>query len=256
MILGFIGTGRITSSVIEGIFKSKLRIKKIYISPRNKTLAKKLSKRFKKVTISRNNQQLIDKSNWVFLAITPKVGDKILKKLNFKKNQKIVSFISSINLAQLKRIIGKKAKIIRAIPLPPISIRKGPVPICPPDKQVKSFFNQLGTTVEIKNEKSSINFWATSGMMAPFYELLKVLSDWLVKRGVKRNEAQKYITSLFVALSEDSVINSKKDLKYLVKDSQTPRGLNEQAVKKLRKAGFYQHLEKSLNGILKRLNKV
>ena len=256
MILGFLGTGRIASSVIEGIFKSKLKIKKIYVSPRNKIIAKKLSKRFKKITISRNNQQLIDKSNWVFLAVTPKVGDKILKKLNFRKNQKIVSFISTINLAQLKKVIGKKAKIVRAIPLPPISIRKGPVPICPPDKQVKSFFNQLGTTVEIKNEKSSINFWATSGMMAPFYELLKVLSDWLVKRGIKRNEAQKYITSLFVALSEDSAINSKKDLKYLVKDSQTSKGLNEQAVKKLRKSGFYRHLEKSLNGILKRLKKV
>ena len=256
MILGFLGTGRITSSVIEGVFKSKLRIKKIYISPRNKTIAKKLSKRFKKVTISRNNQQLIDKSNWVFLAVTPKVGNKILKTLNFKKNQKIVSFISTINLAQLKKAIGKKVKIVRAIPLPPISIRKGPIPICPPDKQVKSFFNQLGTTVEIKNEKSSINFWATSGMMAPFYELLKVLSDWLVKRGVRRNEAQKYITSLFVALSEDSIINSKKDLKYLVKDSQTPGGLNEQVVKQLRKDGFYRHLEKSLNSILKRLNKV
>ena len=256
MILGFLGTGRITSSVIEGIFKSRLRIKKIYISPRNKTIAKKLSKRFKKVTISKNNQQLVDKSKWVFLAVTPKVGVKILKKIDFKKNQKIISFISTINLTQLKKIIGKKIKIIRAIPLPPISIRKGPVPICPPDQQVKSFFNELGTTIEIKNEKSSINFWATSGMMAPFYEFLKVLTDWLVKRGVKRSEAQKYITSLFVALSEDSLINSKKDLKYLVEDSQTPKGLNEQALKKLRKEGFYRNLEKSLNGILKRLNKV
>ena len=256
MILGFLGTGRITSSVIEGIFKSKLKIKKIYISPRNKTIAKKLSKRFKKVTISKNNQQLVDKSKWVFLAVTPKVGVKILKKIDFKKNQKIISFISTINLTQLKKIIGKKIKIIRAIPLPPISIRKGPVPICPPDQQVKSFFNELGTTIEIKNEKSSINFWATSGMMAPFYEFLKVLTDWLVKRGVKRSEAQKYITSLFVALSEDSLINSKKDLKYLVEDSQTPKGLNEQALKKLRKEGFYRNLEKSLNGILKRLNKV
>ena len=256
MILGFLGTGRITSSVIEGIFKSKLRIKKIYISPRNKTLAKKLNKRFKKVTIAKNNQQLVDKSKWVFLAVTPKVGVKILKKLNFTKNQKVISFISTINLIQLKKIIGKKIKIIRAIPLPPISNRKGPVPICPPDKQGKSFFNELGTTVEIRNEKSSINFWATSGMMAPFYELLKVLTDWLIKRGIKRYEAQKYITSLFVALSEDSAINSKKDLKYLVKDSQTPKGLNEQAVKQLRKAGFYRDLEKSLNSILKRLNRV
>ena len=156
----------------------------------------------------------------------------------------------------MKKILGKKIKIVRAIPLPPISLKKGPVPICPPDKQVKGFFNKIGTTIEIKNEKLSKNFWATSAMMAPFYDILKVLSDWLVKRGIKRNEAQKYITSLFVALSEDAVVNSKKDLKYLVKDSQTPKGLNEQAVKQLRKAGFYRTLEKSLNSILKRLNKV
>ena len=256
MILGFIGTGRISSSVIEGIFKSNLKIKKIYISPRNRTIANKLNKRFKKVTISKNNQQLVDKSNWVFLAVTPKIGNKILKKLNFKKNQKIVSFISTINLTQLKKMIGKKSKIVRAIPLPPISIRKGPVPICPPDKQVKNFFNKLGTVVEIKNEKLSMNFWVTSGMMAPFYEYLKVLSNWLVRRGIKRKEAQRYITSLFVALSQDSSVNSEKDLKYLVKDSQTPGGLNEQTVKQLRKSGFYKKLEKSLNSIHKRLKKV
>jgi len=93
-------------------------------------------------------------------------------------------------------------------------------------------------------------------MMAPFYELLSTMSNWLVKRGVKRDKAQKYITSLFVALSEDAVVNSKKDLKHLVKESQTPKGLNEQGVKELRKAGFYKATEKTLNSILKRLNKV
>ena len=110
--------------------------------------------------------------------------------------------------------------------------------------------------VLFNNEKLSKNFWSTSGMMAPFYELLSTMSNWLVKRGVKRDKAQKYITSLFVALSEDAVVNSKKDLKFLVKESQTPRGLNEQGVKELRKAGFFRSTEKTLNSILKRLNKV
>jgi len=256
MRLGFIGTGKIASSVITGICNSKISFKKILVSARNRNIAQKLKRKFRKVSIAKNNQEIVNACNWVFLAVTPKVGKKIIPNLKFRSNQKVISFIATISLAQLKKAIGKKVKIIRAIPLPPISIRKGPVPICPPDKQVKSFFNKLGTTVEIKNEKSSKNFWATSGMMAPFYEMLKVLSDWLVKRGIKRNEAQKYITSLFVALSEDSVMNSKKDLKYLVKDSQTPKGLNEQAVKQLRKSGFYRSLEKSLNSILKRLNKV
>jgi pyrroline-5-carboxylate reductase len=152
-------------------------------------------------------------------------------------------------------MIKVNAKIVRAIPLPPISLKKGPVPIYPPNKKVKDFFNKIGTTIEIKSEKSSINFWAISGMMASFYELLKVMTSWLVKKGVKRDDAQKYITSLFLALSEDAEVNSKKDLKYLVKESQTPKGLNEQAINELLKSGFYKSLEKTLSSIHMRLNK-
>ena len=53
----------------------------------------------------------------------------------------------------------------------------------------------------------------------------------------------------------EAVINSKKHLKHLVAESQTPGGLNEQGVKELKRSGFYKSLEKSLNSILKRLNK-
>jgi len=256
MKIGFIGTGQIAKSTILGILKSNLKVEKIYISQRNKKISRLLRKKSKKIRIIINNQEIINKSNWVFLSITPTVGNKILKDLKFKKNQTIISFISTINMSLLKKYIKVKAKIVRAIPLPPISLRKGPVPIFPPNKKVKNFFNQLGTTVEIGNEKLSKNFWATSGMYASFYELLSTMSNWLVKRGIKRDKAQKYITSLFVALSENAIVNSKKDLKHLVKDSQTPRGLNEQGVKELRKAGFYRSTEKTLNSILKRLNKV
>ena len=255
MNIGFIGTGKIATAVISGIFKSSIVYKKITISPRNKKIAKQLKKKFNSITIAKNNQEIVDKCNWVFLSITPTVGEKIIKKLNFRSNQIIISFISTFTLDQLKKAIKVNAKIVRAIPLPPISLKKGPVPICPPNKKVKDFFNKIGTTVEIKNEKSSINFWVTSGMMAPFYELLRVMSDWLVRRGIKRDNAQKYITSLFLALSEDAVINSKKDLKYLVKDSQTPKGLNEQGIKELTKSGFYKKLENALNSIHKRLDK-
>ncbi len=243
MILGFIGTGKIASSVITGICKSNISYKKIIISPRNKKIAQGLKRKFKKIVIAKDNQQIVDQSNWVFLSVTPTVGEKIIKDLKFKSKQTIVSFISTITLSQLKKAIKVKAKIVRAIPLPP------------PNSKVKAFFNNLGTTVEIKNEKSSINFWSTSGMMAPFYEVLRVMTDWLVKRGVKRNNAQKYITSLFLALSQDAVENSKENLKNLVKESQTPKGLNEQGVKELTKAGFYKSLEKTLNSIHRRLNK-
>ena len=254
MKLGFIGTGQITKAVITGIINSKLKISKIFVSERNKKISKFLKFKSKKIKIIKNNQDIINKSDWVFLAVTPTVGNKILEQLKFNKRKLIISFISTINLTQLKKITGLKTNIVRAIPLPPIALCKGPVPIYPPNNKVKKFFDKLGSTVEINNEELSLNFWTTSAMMAPFYEILYFLSNWLVKKGIKKENAQKYISSLFLALSEDAY-NHRKDLKKLVKESQTPGGLNEQAVKDLRKAGFYKLLEKTSNRIIKRLNK-
>ena len=255
MKLGFIGTGHITKAVVEGILGSKIKFSRIYLSKRNKKISSNLNNRSKKIYILDNNQNIINKSNWVFLAVTPTVGNKILKNLKFKKNQTIISFISTIKMNELKKFVKVKSKIIRAIPLPFISLRKGPVPIFPPNKKVKFFFDKLGTSLEIKNEKLSLNFWSLSSMMAPFYEILNTLVNWLIKKGIKKQDAQKYITSLFLALSADAYNKSSKSLESLVKNSQTPKGLNQQALNELKKAGFFKNLVVTSNSILKRLKK-
>jgi len=255
MNLGFIGCGKITLSVVTGISKSTIKYNKIIISERNKKNSSTIKKKYKKIIIEKDNQKIIDKCDWIFLAVTPTVGEKILKDLKFKSNQIVISFISTISLNQLKKIIKKKIDIVRAIPLPPISLKEGPVPICPPNKKVKAFFDKLGSTVEIKNEKLSINFWSTSGLMASYYNMLDTISVWLNRKGVKKLDAQKYVTSLFLALSKDAVINSNKDLKLLVKASQTPKGLNEQGLKEMVKKNVYKSLTSTLDSIYKRLDK-
>ena len=251
MNIGFLGSGHITSSIIEGIFKSKLKIKKIFISPRNKSISKKLSKRFKKVIVSNNNQQVIDSSSWVFLAVTPNVGNKILKNLRFNKSKKIISLISTININRLKKITKNK-NISRVIPLPFIGMRKGPIIICPKDNKLKNFFKHLGKVIELTSENKSKSFWATSSFMASFYNLLNETSSWLVSKGIKRNEAENYTRELFLALSEDAVNKNKISLKQLVVESQTPGGTNAFVLKELKKKKFYKVQQKVLNSIFKK----
>tara|TARA_B100000900_G_C20566250_1_gene711245 strand:+ start:1098 stop:1856 length:759 start_codon:yes stop_codon:yes gene_type:complete len=252
MILGFIGTGNIVSDVVSGISKSKIPYKKIIVSPRNKKKAKILKKKYQRISIAKDNQAVIDNSNWVFLGILPSVGKKILPNLKFKKNQTIISFMSTIDYLELKRLIKLKVNIVKAIPMPPISLKKGPVAIFPKNKKVKNFFNKIGTTIEIKDEKLSKNFWTISGTMASFYELLNVLTNWLIKEKVDKKDAQKYVTHLYSALAQLAASNTSKPLKYLVEE-QTPGGLNWQGVNELRKLGYYRLLEKSLKKIYKRL---
>ena len=254
MKIGFIGTGKITSSIIYGIFKSKLKNLKISVSPRNRSIANKLSKKFRSVEIRKDNQEVIDRSDIIFLAVTPNVGLKILDKLRFTSSKKIISFISTINLANLKKLTKNK-NITRAIPLPPIEIKKGPIVVCPPNKTAKSFFNHLGIVIEVRNEKVCNKFWSTSSLMAPFYELLKTSTDWLVRKGVEKSKATNYITELFLGLSQDAVNKKSSGLKKLVAESQTPRGLNEQALRELQKGKFYSKLNVALNNIHRKLNK-
>ena len=251
MNIGFLGSGHITSSIVEGIFKSKLKIKKIYISPRNKLISKKISKRFKKVTIAINNQQVIDRSNWVFLAVTPQVGNKILNKLKFNKNKKIISLISTINLEKLKKYTRNK-NIFRVIPLPFIGMRKGPIIICPEDNQLKNFFKYLGKVIELKNEKTSKAFWSTSSFMASFYFLLNQTSNWLTSKGIKKKDAEDYTRELFLALSEDAINKNKNSLKQLVLESQTPGGTNAYVLNQLKKKKFYKVQQTVLNSIFKK----
>ena len=252
MKLGFIGTGNIVSDVVTGISKSKIDYKKIIISPRNKKKALNLKRKLKKISIAKNNQEVIDNSDWIFLGVLPKIGEKILPNLKFKKKQVVISFMSTPNYSKLKKLINKNLVIVRAIPMPPIRLGKGPVAIFPPNKKVKNFFNKIGTTIEVKNEKLSKNFWTISGTMASFYELMNILSSWLIRKKINKLDAQKYVTLLYSALAELAVSNSSKPLKNLV-DEQTPGGLNWQGVNELRKSGYYKSLEKSLKNIYKRL---
>ncbi len=254
MILGFIGTGKISSSIIYGIFKSKLKIKMIYISSRNTNIAKKLADKFRVVKVLKDNQEIIDKSSVIFLGITPSVGNKILPKLNFSKNKKIISLISTINLEKLKRLTKVK-NIVRATPLPPIEIKRGPIIICPPNKFAKNIFKHLGKVLEIRDEKLSYKFWSTASLMAAYYEILHTSSKWLIKKGINKKMADIYVAELFLALSQDALGKSSQGYKKLVADSQTPKGLNMQVLNELKKGKFFTKFTKALENVNKRVSK-
>ena len=254
MILGFIGTGKISSSIIIGIFKSKLKINRIYISSRNRNIAKKLSKSYAKIKVLNNNQEIIDKSSVVFLGVTPYVGNNILPKLKFSKSKKIISLISTINLDKLKKITKNK-NIARVTPLPPIEIKKGPIIISPPSKFAKNIFKNLGEVLEIKNEKLSYKFWSTASLMATFYELLNISSKWLIKKGIDKKLADTYVAELFLSLSQDALNKSSQGFKKLVAESQTPKGLNMQVLNELKKGMFFSKFAKALENVNKRVSK-
>ena len=75
----------------------------------------------------------------------------------------------------------------------------------------------------------------------------------MAKKGLSKSKSENYIASLFLGLSKNAYHNKYKDFTELVRKSQTPKGLNEQALKELKNSNFYKKLNITSNNILKRL---
>ena len=65
--------------------------------------ANRLKKRFKRIVIEKNNQKIVDKSKWVFLAITPAVGKKIIKGVESKVYKEASRYLKHKERNELNR---------------------------------------------------------------------------------------------------------------------------------------------------------
>jgi len=185
MKLGFIGVGKIATSVIEGIFNAKINIGEIILSPKNRQNSNSLRNKFKKIKIAKSNQDVLDQSNWVVLSVTPKVGKQILKKLKFKKKHIVLNFISTIHNQELKKIIFPARQIFKIAPLPMIKYNLGPIIIYPKNKTIENFFNKLGKVVSTSNEKENKKLWVMTSFMATYLEIFNTAHKWFVKNRIR-----------------------------------------------------------------------
>lgn len=255
MKLGFVGVGKIATSVIEGIFKAKINVNEIILSPKNRKNSKFLQNKFKKIKIAKNNQEVLDKSNWVVLSVTPKIGKQILKNLKFKKNHIILNFMSTIHNSELKKIIFPAKQIFKIAPLPMIKYNLGPIIIYPKNKMIENFFSRLGKVIATNNEKENKKLWVMTSFMATYLEIFNTAHKWFVKKGVKQNKSKEYINHLFKALNNELLKNSNYSIDKIIKEFQTKGGINEELLKRVKKSGIFKNLDKGFNKIYNRVKK-
>lgn len=255
MKLGFVGVGKIATSVIEGIFKAKINVKEIILSPKNNTNGKLLKNKFKKIIIAKSNQEVLDKSNWVVLSITPKVGRQILKKLKFNKNHTILNFISTIHNSELKRIIFPAKKVFKVAPLPMIKYNLGPIIIYPKNKGVEKFFSRLGEVFSTNDEKENKKLWVMTSFMATYLEIFNTAAKWLQNKNINKMRSIKYLSNLFKGLNHELSVNYKPNNVKLIKDFQTKGGINEELLLRVKKLGVFKNLNKSFEKIYFRIKK-
>ena len=85
MKIGFIGTGAITTAMVEGLCKTENPPSDIVVSPRNKKKAEKLAARFDNVRIAGDNQVVVDECDCIVLAVVPQIAAVCASRASFPK---------------------------------------------------------------------------------------------------------------------------------------------------------------------------
>lgn len=127
MKIGFIGTGKITTAVAQGLATCESPPDVITVSPRNKKRAERLDAQFDVVQIASSNQDVVNQSDLVFLALSPETAHDALHSLRFTKAHSIISLIPTCPASLFQKWIAPAAEISRAVPLPSIAKQKGPI---------------------------------------------------------------------------------------------------------------------------------
>lgn len=240
MNLGFIGIGKIASAVIHGLCTSTIENISIYLSPRNAENARNLEKKYPNVKRLNNNQEVLDQSDIIFIALTPGIVKNVLNELAFNSRHNVISFVALLKFADLSTLVHPATNIGRAIPLPPVINHNCPLPVFKASDQVVEIFSHIGQPLIVADEDQLHTIWTLSGLITPFYELLGELSKWTIQHGVEELIANQYIADMFQSLTYMSQQKQPIDFAELAKHAATPNGMNEQAGKEIREKGGHE----------------
>lgn len=252
MQIGFIGVGKITNAIVEGLCTSSIENTQIWLSPRNEANARSLAEKYTQVRRLESNQQVIDQSDIVFIAVRPAAAVEVLRSLVFREEQTVVSLVPLLKKAELLNALAPATQVARAVPTPTVMQHTGPILLFQANDTVTQLFSHLGQPVQVASEQQLHALWTLTGLITPFYDLLHELSSWTIANGVDAITANQYIAGLFQALCFAAQQDSSINFKELAQHAETPNGMNEQAGREIREKGAHEAYRIASDNLLKR----
>lgn len=253
MQIGFIGVGKITGAIVEGLCTSPAAQVQIALSPRNEANACRLAEKYTQVQRLESNQQVVDESDIVFIAVRPAMAAEVLRTLTFRKTQTVVSLVPQLREAELLAATAPAAHITRAAPTPSVMQHTGPILLFHSTGAVTQLFSYLGRPVQVNTEEQLHTLWTLTGLITPFYDLLHELAGWTIAHGVDAATANAYIADLFQALCH-AAQQPGAGFQALALHAETPKGMNEQAGKEIREKGAHLAYRVAADNLLKRFD--
>ena len=202
------------------------------------------------MTVAPDNQAVLDDASVILVCVRPGDAEGVLTPLRFRGDHRLVSVMAGVPSARLAAWAGSGVAVSRAIPLPPVSARRGLTPVFPVGSAAAEVFRPLGGVVELADEAAFEAFSAASATVAAHFTYLDAVAAWMADHGVARADADPFVAAVFAGL--DYTLHGAR-LADLGREHTTPGGINALVDRRLRDAGLQDEVAAALDAVLARL---
>ncbi|HHV38042.1 MAG TPA: pyrroline-5-carboxylate reductase, partial [Tepidimicrobium sp.] len=245
-VIGFIGCGNMARAIIKGIIESDLITKEnIIASAKTSHTLEKVRKEYGiKTTFS--NIEVAKASDILVLAIKPDIYDSILDEVNEYIDNKsiVVGIAAGISIGYMQKRLGRKLKVIRAMPNTPTMVGEGMTGISLSREveegelaEIIEIFNSLGRT-EVIEERLMDAITAVSGSSPAYvYMMIEAMADGAVLEGMDRKLAYRFAAQAVLGAAK-MVLETEIHPGELKDNVCSPGGTTIEAVSTLEEYGF------------------
>lgn len=239
MRIGILGTGTITSALVTGIAEDGHQIT---VSARNADKAAALAMRFDNVQIA-PNQQVVDNSDVVFLGLLASHAPTILRALSFRPDQKVVSLMAGLSLAEVDALVVPARCEAVMMPFPGIAQGNSPIMAQGDTALLEQLFAPRNRVYALKDEAELDAYLCAQAVLSVATQMVAGASDWLGARVSDPAQAEGFLRDLVGSSLAATECHT------LLAALSTPGGFNERLRIAMEDAGTPAALIRALNDL-------
>ncbi|MFK7871042.1 MAG: NAD(P)-binding domain-containing protein [Roseobacter sp.] len=246
--IGFIGTGHIAAPMVRFLAGQG---HEVCVSQRNAEVAAALAASHGVAVLE--NADVLARSDIVFLCLRPHLAEEVLRGLQFRADQQIVSAMAGVPLARLEQLCAPATAITATIPMVFLEHGGCPLPACPDAGPLEGLFAPENPVLPVADEAAFNQHFAIATVVPAVLEVLATSAAWL-GHATGDDAVAEFYTAQLVAGYLANIEKAKAGALAQERDALATTGtLSLQMVDALRAAGVPGTVSDALSGIGKRL---
>ncbi|MEO9574449.1 MAG: NAD(P)-binding domain-containing protein [Tateyamaria sp.] len=189
--IGFIGTGHIAAPMVRFLAE---RGHEVCVSECNGDTAQAL-RRSHSVDVA-TNQEVLDRSDIVFLCLRPHVAQDVIAALSFRADHQLVSVMAGLSLATLAEMCAPACEITMTIPLGYLEQGGCSLPACPDAAILTALFAPENPVIPVPDEAAFNMHFAVCAMAPGLLDLMDTGGRWLAEQTGDADNAMRYTSKL------------------------------------------------------------